>query len=155
MDYEQLLIEADNTNVKVKEVPLLSSKGRCDGDRIAINKKLRTKSEKACVLAEELGHYHTTVGNILNQSSSAETKQEKAARIWAYNKLIGLQGIINAYKHGCKDRYETAQYLGVTEDFLEEAIEYYHSKYGICMTLDNYIVYFEPALGVADCNIPY
>lgn len=42
---------------------------------MAIN-RYGTNVEKACVLAEGLGHYYTTVGNILNQSSTANHKQE-------------------------------------------------------------------------------
>ena len=27
-------------------------------------------------------------------------------------------------------------------------MEYYKNKYGICTTIDNYVIYFEPSLGV-------
>lgn len=100
------------------------------------------------MLAEELGHHHTTVGNMLDQSDTGNQKQELRARIWAYNKLIGLNGIINAYRHGCCSLYDAANYLDVTEEFLSEALEYYKNKYGICTTIDNYVIYFEPSLGV-------
>ncbi|QDI90167.1 hypothetical protein EPH95_02425 [Salicibibacter halophilus] len=32
-----------------------------------INQNISTRSEKACILAEELGHYHTTSVNILDK----------------------------------------------------------------------------------------
>ncbi len=35
------------------------------GNRIAIKQDLPTQKEKACVLAEELGHFYTSTGNIL------------------------------------------------------------------------------------------
>ena len=38
--------------------------------------------EKASVLAEELGHYYTTVGNILDQEDAGNRKQEHKARTW-------------------------------------------------------------------------
>jgi hypothetical protein len=79
-------------------------------------------------------------------------KQERHARIWAYDKKIGLMGLINAYKNGCRNRYEIAGYLEVTEEFLLEAVKYYHEKYGVCTTVDNYVVYFEP-LGVLQMNL--
>lgn len=143
MNYEELLQEADNSNLITKEKPLLANKGRIKGNRIAIKKDLSTV-EKGCVLAEELGHHHLTVGSILDQSIANNRKQEELARLWGYNKLIGLNGIINAYKAHCKNKYEMAEYLNVTVDFLEEAIERYTSKYGFCIQFDNYLISFSP-----------
>ena len=74
----------------------------CDGV-IAISDRL-TGKEQAAVLAEELGHHLTASGNILDQSVTANRKQELRGRIWAYNRLIGLTGIIRAYKMGCRNR---------------------------------------------------
>ena len=99
-------------------------------------------------MAEELGHYHTTVGNIISQSSSLDRKQELHARVWAYNKLIGLTGIINSHKQGCYSLSDAADYLEVTEEFLVETLQYYKGKYGTHTTIDNYVIYFEPSLGV-------
>lgn len=45
-----------------------------------------------------------------------------------------------------------AEYLEVTEEFLKDALKRYHQKYGVCTTVDNYIIYFEPALGVVKMN---
>lgn len=52
----------------------------CDGV-IALNSKFKDSAEKACVLAEELGHHYTTVGNILDQSDTNNRKQELRARL--------------------------------------------------------------------------
>lgn len=41
-----------------------------------------------------------------------------------------------------------AEYLNVTEDFLAETLHCYKAKYGVCAKIDNYIIYFEPSLGV-------
>lgn len=116
--------------------------------RIAIRKNLSTHTEKACVLAEELGHYYTTSGNILDQNEVTNRKQELRARLWAYNHQIGLIGIIRAYEHGCRNASEMAEHLNVTESFLQDALSCYRSKYGICVEFDNYIVFFIPALAV-------
>lgn len=107
MTYEELLIEADCNNLVTKEKPLRANKGRIKGKRIAIRKNM-TQAEKACVLAEELGHYYTAVGDILDQSSTTNRKQELRGRIIAYNRLVGLRGIIEAYNHHCQDISETA-----------------------------------------------
>ena len=117
-------------------------------DNIAINTSVGTTAEKSCVLAEELGHHYTSVGNILDMTSFANRKQERQARLWAYNKQIGLIGLVRAFEHGCQNRFEIAEYLEVTEEFLEECIECYRNKYGICKRVDNYVVYFIPQLSV-------
>ena len=118
----------------------------CDGV-IAIREDM-TIPEKTCTLAEELGHHETSVGNILDMTSAVNRKQERQARLWAYNKQIGLIGLVRAFEHGCQNRFEIAEYLEVTEEFLEECIECYRNKYGICKRVDNYVVYFIPQLSV-------
>lgn len=72
------------------------------------------------------------------------------ARIWAYNKLIGLVGIIDSFKNHYQSISESAEYLDVTEEFLNDALSYYKGKYGISVTVDNYVIYFEPSLGVLE-----
>lgn len=147
MLYDELLIEFGNPHLIIKEKNLPISKGRIKGNRIAINKNLTLK-EKACVLAEEMGHYCTTVGNILDQSDASNQKQELRARLWAYNKMVGLDGIIKAYKHGCKELYDTAEFLDVTEDFLKETLNIYSGKYGTYVEYKGYIITFIPTLDV-------
>lgn len=149
MNYETLLKEADSLGLIVKEKPLQYNNGRIKGNRIAIRKDM-TETEKACVLAEELGHYYTAVGNILDQSSVENRKQEMQGRILAYNKQVGLRGIVDAYLHHCQNLSEAAEYLGVTEEFLNDSIMYYKNKYGVYTTLDNYGIIFEPSIAVLE-----
>ena len=118
----------------------------CDGV-IAIREDM-TIPEKTCALAEELGHHETSVGNILDMTSAVNRKQERQARLHGDNRLIGLIGLVRAFEHGCQNRFEIAEYLEVTEEFLEECIECYRNKYGICKRVDNYVVYFIPQLSV-------
>lgn len=37
-----------------------------------------------------------------------------------------------------------AEYLDATEEYLKEAMQCYHSKYGVYAVVDNYVIYFEP-----------
>lgn len=144
MNYEQLLTAADQEGLLVKEQPLTGHDGLIRGSRIAIRKDIETQVEKSCVLAEEIGHYRTSFGNILDQSKVESRKQEYRARLYGYNLKIGLAGLIRAYEARCRDRYEMAEYLDVTEEYLEEAIDCYKAKYGLYASVDNYIIYFEP-----------
>lgn len=144
MNYEQLLTAADQEGLCVKEQPLTGHDGLIRGSRIAIRKDIETQAEKSCVLAEEIGHYRTSSGNILDQNKVESRKQEYRARLYGYNLKIGLAGLIRAYEAGCGNLYEMAEYLDATEEYLEEAIDCYKSKYGLCTSIDNYIIYFEP-----------
>lgn len=151
MTYERLQLEHDCVHIAEMDLSDVSGlKGLYYNGCIAIEQGL-SSNEKSCILAEELGHHYTTVGNILDQSSVSNRKQELRARMWAYNKLIGLIGIIKSYEHGCQSYHEMAEYLDVTEEFLRDALKRYHQKYGVCTTVDNYIIYFEP-LGVVKMN---
>lgn len=143
MNYETLLEEADSQYLVVKEKPLRANNGRIKGNRIAIKNDMPT-TEKACVLAEELGHHYTTVGNILDQSKAENRKQERRARLWAYRKMFDLIDLVSAYKYGCRNRYEVAEYLGVTEQFFEDALRTYKEKYGLYAKIDRYMICFEP-----------
>lgn len=149
MEYIELLSEADDNSLIVKDKPLRAYDGRITGKRVALRRNM-PDTQKKCVLAEEIGHFHTTSGNILDQTNISNRKQEYRARLWAYNKLIGLQGIISANRAGCKNMFETAEYLDVTEDFLHEAIQCYRNKYGSYAICDNYIIYFEPSIAVLE-----
>lgn len=152
-EYERLLDDANNDNVTVIEDYSFKSdriKGLYCDRIVALNKDLETETEKTCVLAEELGHHYTAVGNILDQSSIASRKQEMRGRLVAYNRLVGLRGIVDAYLHHCQNLFETAEYLGVTEEFLNDCIAYYKRKYGICAQIDNYIIMFEPGIAVLE-----
>lgn len=152
MTYEEMQRQYNNLNVLEMNLSEVNGlKGLCYNGNIAIEESL-TQIEKACVLAEELGHHYTTVGNILDQSSVSNRKQELRARMWAYNKMIGLIGIIGCYEHGCQTKHEMAEYLEVTEDFLLEALERYRQRYGEFTVVDNYVIYFEPCLGVVKMN---
>ena len=135
---------ADQEGLLVKEQPLTEHDGLIRGSHIAIRKDIETQAEKSCVLAEEIGHYRTSSGNILDQNKEESRKQEYRARLYGYNLKIGLTGLISAYEAGCGNLCEMAEYLDATEEYLKEAIDCYKSKYGLCTSIDNYIIYFEP-----------
>lgn len=147
MTYEELLMESEKQNLIVKEKNLPGYKGRIYKNRIAIRKDM-TSIEKACVLAEEIGHHETTVGNIIDMSVSWNRKQERQARLNGYNRMIGLMGIVRAYEAGCQNQHEIAEFLNVTEEYLLECIECYRDKYGTMKSIDNYTIYFIPHLAV-------
>lgn len=150
MKYEQLVKEVYLNNLELYEVCMSSRlKGLYSDNIIWINKLIPTNTEKTCVLAEELGHHHKTVGDIIDQSSIINRQQELRARAWAYEKLVPLEKIVQAHGYNISNRFELADFLDVTEDFLDEALNWYKSKYGLFVAIENYTLYFEP-LGVLE-----
>lgn len=147
--YDELLIECDNLDVEVYEMEDMKSKGLYADNIIWINKLLPSIIEKYCILTEEIGHHHTTAGDILDLTSIENRKQELRARSWAYERLFPLSKIIQAHNLHITNHFELADYLDVTEDFLEAALDWYKSKYGLYVSIDNFTICFEP-LGVIE-----
>lgn len=145
MPYEKLLREARHHEIDIYEKQMPNRiKGLYADNVIWINKNMSTYAEKNCVIAEELGHYHTSFGDILDQSKLTNRKQEILARSWAYKKLVPLDKIISAYQNNIRSRYELAEYLNVTEAFLLDALKRYKEEYGLSKTTGEYTIFFEP-----------
>jgi len=148
--FEQLTQEANDNGLEVLEMAFRSNriKGLYCNSTIAINDKLKDSRKKACILAEEIAHHDLTVGNILDLSDTQNRKQEMLARLKAYNHMVGLTGLIRSYEYGCRNLYEMAEFLEITESFLSNALEAYRLKYGKGIALDNYYISFEPYLSI-------
>lgn len=149
MTYEEMRCKYDNLNIVEMDLSAVNGlKGLCYNENIAIEESL-TQVEKTCVLSEELGHYYTTSGDIIDMQDIRNVKQERKARAWSYDELIGLTGLIRAFERCCQSRYEVADFLGVTEEFLSDALNYYKVKYGEFTVIDHYIIRFIPCLMIA------
>ena len=75
-------------------------------------------------------------------------KQERQARLWGHDKLLGLKHLIEVYKHVYRNRYELAEYMEVTDEYLQECIDCYRDKYGVFTMIDDYYIMFIPSLQV-------
>lgn len=120
--YEQLLAEYD-CELNIEERTMLCEGLYCDGN-VWINSKNNT-ARKASILAEEIGHYKTSSGDILDLSQTGNAKQENRARKWAVNKLLPLQDIQKAIKRGYTEVWDIADFLGVDEEFLLYSLRHY------------------------------
>ncbi len=132
-------IELINYNFKSDNIKAL-----CSNNIIALSPKVTDTKEKICILMEELAHIKINTGDI-----SENPKEELKARGLAYDSLIGLEGIISSYNYGCITRYDIAEFLEVTESFLDEAINWYKSKYGLFTIFRGYKIQFIPSLSVS------
>lgn len=147
---DELLFEANAANIEIHEHAFNNNrlKGLYVDGNIILNKTANlSENEKCCVIAEELGHHYTSYGNILDQSCVTKRKQEHRARSWAYEKIVTLDKFILALNVGVRNRHELAELCEVTEEFLDNSINYYLHKHGIYMEFDDYIICLDP-LGV-------
>lgn len=147
---EKLKQEAFDNNIPVYDYYLGEEnlKGLYINGNIALNTSLTLTTEKSCVLAEELGHHYTSHGNILDQTSLENRKQEFRARVWAYQKIITMDRLIGAYHKGCRNSFELAEELCVTEEFLLDALEVFKQKYPSVIQYKNYLIQFSPNINI-------
>lgn len=155
--YEELLQEVADIGMVVHERCDLGNAsttednyllGLCCGVHIALARELETDADRRSILAEEYGHAIRNVGNILDQTDPDNRKEERKARLFSYDKLFGIKGIAKALMDGCRNRYEMAKYLDVSEKVLDDALICYSAKYGQRIETDDYDLYFEPCLMV-------
>ncbi len=148
--YEALLEEARQKGLTVIEkYPFLSERirGLCCDDTIALNAAIDTSAERTVVLCEELAHATGNVGNIL-----ADPRMERKARVQSFERLASPEALIEAYLCGCREAWEFAEHLGVTEAFLSEAMASYRARYGVFKKVSfggaEYALTFEPILTI-------
>ncbi len=122
--YEIFLEKCQSLGVDVFEKDMINKGLYCDG-YVWLNKSLST-DEKLCILAEELGHHFTSNGDILDLKNKNNKIQENRARIWSYNELLKVEEIKDVLeKNKCRNMFELAEELCVSEEFLKETLEYY------------------------------
>ena len=141
--YERLLTIADDLGYVVREFDLLTRKGHCKNNRIAINKNILTNTEKACILLEEINHGEYTVGDITDQSKVENIKQELFARAKTIESLCSLDKIVDAVNiNNATNKHEIIEILEVTEELFNDAIKYYSRKCPKYIK-DSVVLYFD------------
>ena len=111
------------------------------------------------VLAEELGHYFTSIGNSVNNIYTYRdklnvSKCENKATKWASNFLVNEDDIIQLVNSNITCIYEMANIIGVSVDILMKKFEYLskskqslylkNGKYLVLTNLPNLIIYHNP-----------
>lgn len=87
--------------------------------------RIENSIEKKCILAEELGHYYyDALYSPLFYDKQLIDKNEYKATKWTFKTLINKDKLKKLSKQGYAD-YEIAEELGVTEELLEKAYNYY------------------------------
>lgn len=108
--------------------------------------------DRVCVYAEELGHHHTSTGNLLRVCAREYERQERRARKWAYNRLVPLDEIGKAYFEQDADPDDMAEGLSVPRKYLDDAIRHYTDVFGVECHTDTYHFQFIPYLLIEKLN---
>lgn len=142
MEYERLIMEYPQ--VKIIEKALPKGLPGLYYDNVIEIDKFKNKYEKHCILAEELGHYETTYGDITDLNDMRSVKLEQIARRWGYEKIVSLDRLIDCYERGQTTLEEVCLNLEVTPEYLKNVIDYYIEKYGIYKLYKEYKINFDP-----------
>ena len=127
------IAEKENINVinfKMKNKAIIG----CIEDNYSIGLNysiISSSSEEKTILAEELGHYYCNALYNSNYSNIEISKKEFRATKWTFKTLVPFKKLKELYKNGCRYTYEFAEELGVTEELIEKAYNYYsEGNYG-------------------------
>lgn len=120
---------AKENNIKIKHFKDKNINGLCICNKykcnIYMNCNINSYIMEKCVLAEELGHYFKGICPTLLQNTSYEAMSirsinEFRAKKWAVNEIIPFE-TFKSYFGTNKSKFEVANELNVTEDFIDFA----------------------------------
>lgn len=142
MKFEQLMNQYPQITFTEKIMPRGLS-GLYYENVIEIDRFL-TYWQKNEVVAEELGHYEKTVGDITDYRIMKNRKQEELARRWAIEKVVSLDDLIDCYNRQLNTVDDICCHLEVTPRFFHKAIKHYRIKHGINYSHKGYWIHFKP-----------
>ncbi|AVQ36624.1 ImmA/IrrE family metallo-endopeptidase [Staphylococcus kloosii] len=141
--YEELVNKYKDLNIIETDMLPSFQSGMYFNNKIYINSN-RSEAVKLETLAEELAHHKLTYGNITDQSQFNNRKFEGYARRYAMEQLVSLEGIIDAFKNGCHNLYEIANFFEVSAGYVQNCLSHYKRKYGTYARCGDYVIQFEP-----------
>ncbi|MEN6593659.1 MAG: ImmA/IrrE family metallo-endopeptidase [Clostridiaceae bacterium] len=129
---EELTEQANESGIDVqqREIPVPGMSAayiKTDSGEHIILRRDGTQAERACWLAEELGHHFTGVGRRLHYDAAEDWRAEAKARKWAHDRLLSPEAIRTAARN-TDDIYEIAFTLNVSVEFLRESIDWYMAR---------------------------
>lgn len=102
----------------------------------------QTREELVGTIAEEIGHYLTTVGDITDQHSLDNRKQEQKARDVGNMLAVEPLDLVECYESGCSTVWECAYHLQLSPETLQAALAAYRKKYSRLEVNEVYSLYF-------------
>jgi len=101
-----------------------------------------TLAERTCVTYHEAGHHCTM------QEPGQASRNESRADRWAAKRLVPVQSLIDALKNGCRNLYDVAEHIGVSENFLYKTLDIYRMLHGEYYETGEWVIAFRPTLFV-------
>lgn len=142
-DAEKLMSEYPELTFKFERSMPEKQKGLIYDDIVYLNPN-QSLQDLTETVAEEISHYLTSSGNIIDQSDIQNRKQEQKARDIASFMLVSPASLIECYENGCTQVWECAEQIGVSEELLRRAITWYSRKWEGIWTKEGYAIYFRP-----------
>ena len=104
-----------------------------------------SRRSRAAILAEEYGHFKTSVGDTVRGSDDVRIRraEDRAMRV-AVDMLVCPEDIVQAIKSGVRNWYELAEALDLPESFLRKAISVWQQQYGPVYTTDDSVLWLDP-----------
>lgn len=133
MEIIKLYKIADREGIRVDFPHMPNVKSACislNGKNfIAIDKSVRYGSaEEKVKLAHEIGHCASNGFYSVGEEAKNRQDKEKRADSWAIEHLVPLSELEEAAKNGQEDILSLAEHFGVTEVFMQKALQYYSEK---------------------------
>lgn len=139
--YEELMLKFPELNYKFDPLMPIHQKGMIHGSIVYLNPQ-QNYEELNSTVAEEIGHYLTGSGNIIEQDTPEKRKQEQKARDTGATILVTPGDILDCFESGCFSVWECAEHLDITEKTFKAAIKYYARKYDGIKTENKYTILF-------------
>lgn len=117
--------------------------GLCVDNEIYINlNRNKTTSEQYVTISEEISHNETGTGNIIEQKTVTDRKQEQLARKLGCLRIVSLDCLIKCYEKGINTIWDIAEELEVTTECVEDAFHNIRITKGLYFYYKNYSVKF-------------
>lgn len=139
--YEELMLRFPELRYKFDPLMPCHHKGMIYGSTVYLN-PFQDYEDLNSTIAEEIGHFLTSSGDIILQDSLEKRKQEQKARDYGATLLVTPRSIIECFESGCVSVWECAEYLSIPEKTFKTAIKFYARKYDGIKTEDKYIIIF-------------
>lgn len=83
---------------------------------------------QVAALAEEIGHFQRSYGQIIKLDSIQAIKSEHSGRVAAYQNLLPCSTLKAAMRSGTCTLWELAEFFDLPEGFVKEAFQYYRQR---------------------------
>jgi hypothetical protein len=129
MELAKLYDMADKENISIINFKMKNKAIICEIDKeyyIGLNySNFDNSREEKEILAEELGHYYCNALYDINSDEETIMKKEYRARKWAFSTLAPASSLLKLEEEGCQYSYQVAEELGVSEELVNTAYNYY------------------------------